>query len=78
MCRVLGPGRRRDRCLVPDMGSSLVLGITFPGWLYRSRLHLWAQEVMDPGPHRDNRSYFFIAPEGPLFGNDLRDSRGHV
>lgn len=54
-------------------------GITFrDGFLVTSHLRSQAWEVMDPGGHRDNRSRSFIAPEEPLFGNELRDSRGHV
>ena len=68
MRRAPGPGRRRGRCLVPDTGSSPVPGITFPGSLYRSRLHPWAQEVMDPGPHRDNLSCFSLHQKGCCLG----------
>lgn len=54
-------------------------GIIFPGgFLVRGHLRLQAREVMDPGGHRDNRSRSFISPEEPLFGNELRDSRGYV
>lgn len=77
MRRALGP-EEEGQVPCPRHGFQPGSGDNFSGLVYRSRLHPRAQEVMDPGPHRDNRSCSFIAPEGPLFGNDLLDSRGHV
>lgn len=48
------------------------------GFLVAGHLHSQAREVMDPSGHGDNQSRSSISPEEPLFGNELRDSRGHV